>query len=347
MSEQRLKSIRLTHNAFFEETFQMPSLAKAFLRQILEPRLLAKLDIENLTVETKKFRDEQFHETRPDMVYTVPIIGAEAAIGFRLIIEHKSYNNRATIYQISNYVHQLFVQEVAARLTDTETKKRKKWPRDFKISPIFPIILYQGSSRFAGKTELSDLFYRLPGIRKFLPRQKALLVDLSAIEDDHLPHDETAPELHAVLLIMKVIFSKNPTIIRRKFSQVLGELKSYAKNPMYRDLIRKLRHYVLWNMKNITEKDCYEIKDEIEGIIEEGDDEMSTFMDIFVEKGRLEGEAKGEARAILRTLTRRFQKIPASLKERILAITDLDRLEYLADLAFDCDSLEEFDNAVK
>ena len=29
--------------------------------------------------------------------------GAEAAIGFRLIIEHKSYNNLVTIYQISNY----------------------------------------------------------------------------------------------------------------------------------------------------------------------------------------------------------------------------------------------------
>ena len=350
---------RLTHNAFFEETFKMPSLLRAFLRFCLSPELLARLDLENLTVETKKFYDEQFRETRPDMVCTVPILGEPGVIRVHIIFEHKSRNDRTAIYQISKYVHQLYVQEAKTRLTDPETKKRKPWTEDFRLSPVIPIILHHGSLPFRGETELSKLFYQLPGAEDFLPNQKAILVDLSIIEDDNLPHDETAPELHAVLMIMKVIFNKSKTMIRRRFSQVLAELKSYVQNPMYRDLIYKLRHYVIWNMKDITENDVFEIKDEIEEIIEEGDEEMSTFMEIFVEKGRVEGRVEGEARgkaegeaegtvkSILRILTRRFRKVPASLEARIRVITDLTYLEELADFAFDCESLEEFSKSLK
>ena len=363
MSEQKLKTIRLTHNAFFEETFKMPSLAKAFLRHFLSPELLARIDLENLTVETRKFCDEQFRETRPDMVYTVPIIGEPGVICVHVIFEHKSRNDRTAIFQISKYVYQIFVQEVKARLTDPETKKRKPWTKDFKLSPVIPIILHHGSLPFSGEIELSRLFYQLPGAEEFLPHQKAFLVDLSTIEDDHLPHDETAPELHVVLLIMKVIFSKSPTIIRRKFSQVLEELKSSAQNPMYRDLIYKLRHYVIWNAKNMTETDCDEIKDEIEEIIEEGDDDMTTIAQILIEKGRVEGRAEGEARgeargeakgkaegkaeAVLRILARRFRKVPTTLEARIRVVTDLACLEKLLDFAFDCESLDEFTESLK
>lgn len=355
MSEQKIKVVRLSHNTFFEETFQMPTFARAFLRQFLNPELLSRIDIKNLTVETKKFYDEQFHETRPDMVYTIPIIGEEGVIRVHVIFEHKSYNDRGAIFQISKYIHQLCVQEVKTRLTDTKTKKRKKWPKGFQLSPIIPIILHHGNLPFTGEIELSKLFYPLPGAEEFLPHQKAFLVDLSTIEDDDLPHDENVPELHAVLLIMKVIFSKNKTTIRRKFSQVLDELRSYAQNPMYRDLIYKLRHYVIWNARNMTEEDIFEIKDEIGEIIEEGDDDMSTIAQIFINKGKAEGRVEGEARgkvegtvkSVLLILRKRFRKVPRPLKERILAITNLRRLEKLAVFAFDCETLEEFSESIK
>ena len=357
MSEQKSPEIhlRLTHNLFFEETFRMPSLAKAFLRHFLPPEMLGWLDIENLTVETAKFCDEQFRETRPDMVYTVPIRGAEGFVRFHVILEHKSYNDRSAIFQIWKYIEQICVQEVVARLTDPKTKKHKAWPKDFWLSPIIPIILHHGIFPFSGEIELAKLFYPLTGAEEFLPHQKAILVDLTKIEDDDLPHDETAPELHAVLVIMKVIFSKSITKIRRKFSEVLEELKAYAQNPMYRKLIYQLRHYVIRNAKNITKEDFFEIKTEVGRVIEEGDSNMSSFVQDIINEGmvkgiavgRAEGEAKNEARAILRILARRFRKVPKRLEARIFTITDLACLEKLFDLAFDCESLVEFAESMK
>jgi len=64
-------------------------------------------------------------------------------------------------------------------------------------------------------------------------------------------------------------------------------------------------------------------------------------------EGEAIGEARGKAKSILLTLTKRFIVIPQPLEEIILGIADLERLEKLADYAFDCKSIEEFDAALK
>ena len=67
-----------------------------------------------------------------------------------------------------------------------------------------------------------------------------------------------------------------------------------------------------------------------------------------LEAAKEEGEAKGEVRAIIRTLTKRFkQQPPKALEEKLLAMTDLEQLNKLAEFAFDCDSMAEFETALK
>jgi len=59
-------------------------------------------------------------------------------------------------------------------------------------------------------------------------------------------------------------------------------------------------------------------------------------------------EIRSEVKAIFRILTKRFQKeVPQQIEERIRSIRDLEHLGKLADLAFDCDSIEEFGKALK
>jgi len=58
------------------------------------------------------------------------------------------------------------------------------------------------------------------------------------------------------------------------------------------------------------------------------------------------GAIKRETKAILHTLTKRFKTVPLSLEKIVRGITDLERLEQLADDAFDCESIEEFGKAL-
>ena len=78
----------VTHGAFFDETFGMPSLGIAFLKKMLPRKLRENLEIEKLTVAKVKFRDVLFRETRPDIVYIVPIRGTDECVRFHVIIEH-------------------------------------------------------------------------------------------------------------------------------------------------------------------------------------------------------------------------------------------------------------------
>ena len=70
-------------------------------------------------------------------------------------------------------------------------------------------------------------------------------------------------------------------------------------------------------------------------------------MEYATRKGRAEGHTVGTIAAIFRTLTKRFRAIPESLETRIFAITDLERLEKLADFAYDCQTLAEFAESIK
>jgi len=79
----------------------MPSFGIAFLKAKLPRKLKKCLDIDKLTVIKPKFRDTLFCETRPDIVYKVPIRGVDDYVSFHVIIEHKSIDDHSTIFQLS------------------------------------------------------------------------------------------------------------------------------------------------------------------------------------------------------------------------------------------------------
>jgi hypothetical protein len=356
MGKQRTKKAgeyKLTHDAFFEETFGMPSLGSAFLKRVLPRKLRKQLDFDQLTVVKTKFRDVLFRETRPDIVYNVPIIGSDEYVSFHVIVEHKSFDDHSAIYQVWQYVAQLCVQDVEKRLIDPKMKKRRKWSKNFRLSPIIPIILHHGEKPFTGETQLVNLFYPLPGAEEYLPHLQAILVDLSAIEEGNLPRDPNAPELHVVLLIMKVIFSKDKKTLKHGFFAILDELNPYSQNPRYYELIRKLWHYTLYNARKLTETDYEEFEPAVQKTI--GDDNMPTLVEIFmkkgmkqgIEKGIEKGIGKGKIESILAILEDGFGEIPQSIQNALAEISDPVALRRLTILAAKCKSLKEFTKALK
>ncbi|MDR3111046.1 MAG: DUF4351 domain-containing protein [Planctomycetaceae bacterium] len=48
-----------------------------------------------------------------------------------------------------------------------------------------------------------------------------------------------------------------------------------------------------------------------------------------------------------RTLTKRFNTVPAAMTADVNALSDVAEIEKLADLAFDCKTLDEFGKAMK
>ncbi|MDR2346597.1 MAG: DUF4351 domain-containing protein [Planctomycetaceae bacterium] len=63
-------------------------------------------------------------------------------------------------------------------------------------------------------------------------------------------------------------------------------------------------------------------------------------------EGIKEGIQKGKTQAILKILNKRFKSVPDSVVQSLNSYTDLIALDSLFELAFDCENLTEFKQAL-
>jgi len=99
-SENITEKLTITHDKYFKETFRLKRIAQSFLRRVLPKKTLPYLDLKNLTVESRDFSDDMFKETTADMLYKVPVKGTDEYINFFVLVEHKSYQDYPTIFQL-------------------------------------------------------------------------------------------------------------------------------------------------------------------------------------------------------------------------------------------------------
>ncbi|MDR1383543.1 MAG: Rpn family recombination-promoting nuclease/putative transposase [Planctomycetaceae bacterium] len=336
MSEQNNDRI-ITRNTFFEETLGIITLSVAFLKSYLPRKIQRKLNFEKLNFEKIQFRSGgAFGESQPDIVYRVPTLKEDHVVHIHVIIEYNSFDDQGTIFQLHDYVNQLCSEEVRANLIDPKTKKRKKWTQQFLLSPVIPIILYYGEKPFTGKTEYADLINvkGIEEIRTYQPRLRAILVDLTFIADAQLPRNPDAPKLYVILQIMKIIFSKIRTMLKKRFCEILDELKPYSQISKYRRLIREIWRYLVRNTEKIIKADYEEIEIIVRDAI--GNDNMPTLVQRW--------ESRGEVKTILRLLAWRFGTIPKLIEEQLSEMTDIERLDQLLEIAYYCQTPEEFQN---
>ena len=92
--------------------------------------------------------------------------------------------------------------------------------------------------------------------------------------------------------------------------------------------------------KYITRNDLDEVTNQM------SDTDVATISPLFQELIVI-GETRNEAKSIIRTLTKRFQIVSPTITEKVHALTDLHTLDTLADFAYDCQSLAEFEAALR
>jgi hypothetical protein len=76
-------------------------------------------------------------------------------------------------------------------------------------------------------------------------------------------------------------------------------------------------------------------------------DELSPFLRGVISDSTKDGMMYSEVKSIIRTLRKRFQIFSPSLFETLFSLRDLEKLEHLADFAFDCTTIDEFEQALK
>jgi hypothetical protein len=324
--------LKLTHDGYFRETFQVKRLGKAFLKKGLPRITIDCLDLDGLIVDERSLTDDVFKEGIADVVYKVPIKEASEYVNFFVIVEHKSFSDFRTIFQLWGYVYRICLREYQA------AEVRGELNVNYRLPPIVVIIVHHGETIFKGKTELSELFLPLPGLEDHLPKLQAVLFDLSNIDDDDpILNDPEVPELKVVLMVLKLVFRQD---VAMKVSDVLRALKPYSDDPAMRRIILATWVYLTNNAKHLRQ-DFESFLVTVKEVI--GDNNMPTMVEIWKEEGR----AQGKAEMVMKALRKKFKQVPQEIEGAILAMSDPIALESLLEHAIDSNTLEEFADALQ
>jgi hypothetical protein len=328
------EELTLTHDGYFRETFQTQRIATAILRKALPTETIASIDLDGLTVEERSLGDDMFKDSAADVIYKVPIKKTAGHVNFFTVIEHKSYQDLLTIFQLWGYVFRICLRELRA------AEKRGEVDADYRLPPVVAIIIHHGDTRFQGVTELAELFYPLPGLEQYLPRLRVILFDLSAIaDDDPILNDPEVPELKVVLMVLKTIFRYDGEVALT-LSDVLCALKPYSDDPETRRIIRATWFYLANNARYLREN-----PEALSGIFREvitGENEMRTIAEVLEARGEARGEAKAGRNMVLAILEDRFGEIPQEMVDTVNSYSDQIALKSLAVRAASSKTLDEF-----
>lgn len=304
------------HDATFKEVFSQKKIAKDFIQNNLPQEVLDIMDIESLELQKDTFINQDLVENFSDLIYKVQIKDRVAYISF--LLEHKSYKDKMTIFQIHKYILETWMAQVQ--------KENNEY-----LPIILPMVIYHGKEKWNLKTDVRDMipgFKNLPiYIQERLPVFKHDFFNIGEYNESDF---EKLTKLTAMMLkAFKYAFEDDIEVVLRVYLMALEDLKD--EEPLetliyYGEIY--LRYIGLTNSK-VNEKDIVEQIKKLDG---KGAVTMSFIEKIEergMEKGIEKGIEKGELKAkkeIAKTLLDAGMEIALVVKTTGLSKVEVEEL---------------------
>ena len=132
------------HDEFFKATFGRLEIALDYVQKMLPAELVAELDTSKLTRVNGSYVSKTLQEYFSDLIFELPFKRQDLACNICLLFEHKS--------EVPTHPHLQLLRYILDGME--EQLKQKK-----KLSPIIPIIIYQGKKRWKVR-DLSRYFVK-------------------------------------------------------------------------------------------------------------------------------------------------------------------------------------------
>ncbi len=327
----------ITHDTFFQVVFSIPEIAVAFLKNILLPELFDQIDFDKLDIQDSILGEsDYFQKSAADIVYAIPFKNRAEILRVYVILEHKSYSDSLTIFQLTRYCVHIMEREIK------EAKQSRQKMSQFRFSPILPVIIHHGRSPFKAATELSQLESTLTGMEEHSLKLKAFLFDLNCINVNDLPYGTNVPEFISVLKMMQAIFSRKGAVLA---SEAFKALRPYSENIKYKNLIRTMLMYMTQCSKHINEQEYNQLVSD-DKIINQGEKDMTSLAQQWIAEGKEQGIEQGAIctlrDVILQILKTRFGNVSESVEQNINRKNDIIALKSLIQSATIAKTLDEF-----
>jgi predicted transposase/invertase (TIGR01784 family) len=322
------------HDLFFKASWSRPEVAKGFLAHYLPTEVRAVLDLDTLTLSKASFVDETLKAHYSDLLYQVKRKQGENAYVY-VLMEHKSYPDRWTVFQLLRYI---------VRIWERELKKKPTL-----LPAIVPLVVYHGEQGWKAEWNLRALVDADDVLSAFIPDFHYLVCDLT---HDDLSQLQGQATLQVAVRLLKYIF-------HQEFGERLPEIAAFFREVLNQTdglgYLQTVLKYIAQSTDKLDKTTLHQVIHQ--ALPEIGDTLMPTIAETWCQEGLQKGLEQGlergleqglqkeiaHARAdILEILKARFKTVPKPLVKRVETLNDLAKLRKLLTQAATANSLKAF-----
>jgi len=175
------------HDRFVKELLSHHEAAVEFLMHALPQTVIDLLDMKRLQYSNVSYTTEELHEYMSDVVLRIPYQNSKASAEVTVLIEHKSYKDRMTPFQMMSYVISGY---------------REQLKNGKKLSLIIPVVYYHGKHKWK-IASLPEYFPDAPAeIFNYVPHFDMELLSIRDMTVDQI-RAVTNGKLLAALMVQK------------------------------------------------------------------------------------------------------------------------------------------------
>jgi predicted transposase YdaD len=320
------------HDALYHRLFSHPGLVAQLLSEFIVEPWVGDLELGEMERVNAKFHSETGERRDSDVVWRIPLkAGGDAYL--LLLLEFQSTPDRWMALRVSVYAGLLWQHII----------KEKRLTPDGRLPPVFPVVVYNGNTRWTMPLNLSALIGLPAGspLWRWQPDMRYHILDEGAFTEHDLAGRDTLAALlfrlenaaqpdHIVALVDAVIdwFRRHPGFegLKPLFALLAGRVVEMVEGAAPGVLVSEN----LLEVRTMLATRAAEWKQQWR---QEGHQEGH-------QEGRQEGRREGEAAFLLRMLERRFGVVPDAVKHKIAA-ADLPTLEEWGARMFDAASIDD------
>jgi hypothetical protein len=335
LQPNKKKSVNI-HDEFVRAVFANLELVAEFLKLYIGKtrdglKLLKLLDLKRIRLEPTQFFGPEGRQRIADLIFWIPLKHGKGTAGVVFVFEHKSERKRSWPFQLLKYLVAIW-NKFFSEAKNPEDK-------NFVLPAPLLIVLHNGSKPIINKPKLDEYIAKIIGTKRFIPKFDYIMVDLSVLSPDEFG---TAPLLRVILELLKRATDGTLYDVRKQILEPLAAIRDDEKTRYW---IQQILRYMDKAIKNKKKELTPESIDEV---IKPVYKERSTKMSLtFLEKLEAKSKAEGKQEMVLLALRTKFKKIPKYIEITIRQMSDPIALDSLISEIFECQTLDEFAEALK
>lgn len=259
------------------------TVAKEFLIVHLASEILARVNLDSLQIESGSYIEEDLAAYYSDLVYRLELKEKKGSIYIYTLVEHQSKAEKLMPLRILKYQLAIIQNHL------------DKYKGETELPIVVSLVFYNGAdSPYPYPLDIANLFADIEAYKQ-VPLGTFKLVDLTVTEDDKLLQ-------HGKLALLEILLKH---IRERDFtnaiSLIIQALKVSLTSEISNSLLNSAFSYLM------SAKETEEIKQLIEQInieIPDLKENIMTYAEELIQKGKQEGEQKAQLEIALKMLKR-------------------------------------------